>query len=101
MVSDIKGLINRETSATRQGQGSARVDARRDSESAGVSSTATDDTVELSSVVEVLRSAARELAAQPAVDEARVKDIRDALARGEYTVDPERLARKLIDADNA
>ena len=50
-------------------------------------------------VSQTYRTAAR-LAAEPAVDEARVRNIKDALARGEYEIDPERIARKLIDSDN-
>jgi negative regulator of flagellin synthesis FlgM len=56
--------------------------------------------VALSGLADAIRTVAAKLAAEPAVDESRVKGIKDALARGDYTIDPERIARKLIDADN-
>jgi flagellar biosynthesis anti-sigma factor FlgM len=49
---------------------------------------------------EVIKTTAARLAAEPAVDETRVRTIKDALARGEYQIDAERIARKLIDSDN-
>ena len=57
-------------------------------------------TVELSGVADLIATAARKLAAEPAVDQARVQEIRKAITSGSYTVDPERIARKLIDADS-
>lgn len=101
MVSDIKGYNSRETSATRQGQASGvRADRQAESGSAGSVPPARDDTVALSALPEVIKTTAARLAAEPAVDEARVRNIKDALARGEYDIDPERIARKLIDLDN-
>lgn len=102
MVSDIKGYNTRETSATRQGQASG-VRAERAVEQSSAGSTASparDDTVALSGLPGVIKTAAAKLAAEPAVDETRVRNIKDALARGEYEIDPERIARKLLDSDN-
>src|SRR5262245_22781283 len=102
MVSDIKGLNTRQTTGPRQGETGAvghagrSADAKRANES-----NAPDDTVELSGLSEVIKTAARKLAAESPVDEARVKEVKDSVANGSYAVDPERLARKLIDADNA
>lgn len=101
MVSDIKGYTSRETGATRQGRTSdVRADRQAESGSAGAAPPARDDTVALSGLPEVIKTTAARLAAEPAVDEARVQTIKDALARGEYEIDPERIARKLIDSDN-
>ncbi|MBK8992092.1 MAG: flagellar biosynthesis anti-sigma factor FlgM [Gammaproteobacteria bacterium] len=72
--------------------------ARRRGTPAGAA--ARDDTVELSGVADLIATAARKLAAEPAVDQARVQEIRKAITSGSYTVDPERIARKLIDADS-
>ena len=102
MVSDIKGLNTRQTTGPRQGEtgavrkGGPAADSKRTSES-----NAPDDTVELSGLAEVIKTAARKLAAESPVDEARVREIKHSVANGDYAVDPERLARKLIDADNA
>ena len=100
MVSDIKGFDSRQTSGARTGEtGAVRADTRT---GAGRQARAVDrdDTVELSGVADLIATAARKLAAQPAVDPARVEEIRTAIASGSYTVDPERIARKLIDADS-
>ena len=97
---DIKGLNSRETTGARQGEtGAVRTDPRaRNTAQAG--DVARDDTVELSSLAEFIRTEASKLAAQPAVDENRVRDIRNAIASGEYQIDSTRVAQKLIEADN-
>ena len=100
MVSDIKGFDSRQTAGARTGEaGAVRADARQ-GVSGRVRPAARDDTVELSGVAELIATAARKLAAEPAVDQARVQEIRKAITNGSYTVDPERIARKLIDADS-
>ena len=102
MVSDIKGLNTRQTTGPRQGEtGAVRNDGRSAESGRASESNAPDDTVELSGLAEVIKTAARKLASESPVDEARVREIKDALTSGDYTVDPERLARKLIDADNS
>ena len=101
MVSDIKGYNSRETGATRQGQASGvRAERQVDSNTTGTAPAARDDTVALSALPEVIKTTAARLSAEPAVDETRVRSIKDALARGEYQIDAERIARKLIDSDN-
>ncbi len=100
MVSDIKGFDSRQTAGARTGEaGAVRADARQ-GVSGRVRPAARDDTVELSGVAELIATAARKLAAEPAVDQARVQEIRKAIASGTYTVDPDRIARKLIEADS-
>jgi negative regulator of flagellin synthesis FlgM len=100
MVSDIKGYNTRDTSATRQGQASGvRAERQVESGSTVAAPAARDDTVALSGLPEVIKTTAARLAAEPAVDEARVRDIKEALARGEYQIDPDRIARKLLDSD--
>ena len=101
MVSDIKSYISRETGATRQGQTSGvRAERQSESGSTGATAASRDDTVALSDLPEVIKSTATRLAAEPAVDETRVRGIKDALARGEYQIDADRIARKLIESDN-
>ena len=101
MVSDIKGYNSRETGATRQGQASGvRVERSGEPGTAGTAAVAPQDTVALSDLPDVIKSTATRLASEPAVDETRVRSIKDALARGEYQVDAERIARKLIESDN-
>jgi negative regulator of flagellin synthesis FlgM len=99
MVSDIKGFESLQPGGPRAGDvGKARADAPVRAER-GTEASSRDDTVELSGLAEVVATAARRLAAEPAVDQARVQEIRKALASGSYTADPARIARKLIEAD--
>ena len=100
MVSDVKGIGTRQTTGPRQGEsGALRSDGRAAAASQN-GAASRDDTVELSGLAEVISTAARALAAEAPVNEARVQEIRDAIADGSYTIDPARIARKLIDADN-
>lgn len=45
-----------------------------------------------------LATAARDASAAP-IDKARVAELRAAIANGSYTVDPEKIAAKMIDLD--
>ncbi len=101
MVSEIKGFFTRETSGPRQGQaGAVRAEQAQGAPRSAAGAAARDDTVELSTLSEAIRNAARALAAEPAIDESRVRELKDAIASGAYRVDPERVALKLIEADN-
>ena len=101
MVSDIKGLNTRQTTGPRSSEsGSVRSNARSAGTDRATGESAAGDTVELSGLAEVIRTAARSLAADAPVDEAKVRELKDAILNGGYAVDPDRLARKLIDADN-
>ena len=101
MVSDIKGLDARQPAAARS---NATGKLGSDSSSVGGSrndgGSASEDRVQLSGLSEAIKVAARALASESPVDEGRVRDIKESIANGSYEVDPERLARKLIDADN-
>jgi negative regulator of flagellin synthesis FlgM len=72
--------------------------ARSASES--TKSAAQQDRVELSQDAQVLQSLANEVADLPAVDAARVDDIRRAISEGRYHVDPVRLAQKFLELEN-
>jgi negative regulator of flagellin synthesis FlgM len=61
---------------------------------------AQQDRVELSQGAQVLQSLASEVADLPAVDTARVDDIRRAISEGRYHVDPVRLAQKFLELEN-
>ncbi len=58
------------------------------------------DRVELSQGAQVLQTLASEVADLPAVDTARVDDIRRAISEGRYHVDPVRLAQKFLELEN-
>lgn len=55
-----------------------------------------DDAVSVTDDAELLRALDAQIAATPAVNAARVEEVRDALANGEYRIDPERIAEKLL-----
>jgi negative regulator of flagellin synthesis FlgM len=100
MVSDIKGFNSRQTNGPRESEaGVVRADARAAARSQGTAGSR-DDTVALSGVAEVIKTTAAALAAEPAVNEARVQEIKTAVERGDYSIDPDRIARKLIEADS-
>ncbi|MBB4632832.1 flagellar biosynthesis anti-sigma factor FlgM [Sphingosinicella soli] len=67
---------------------------------AGAAKTATAEAAPTPARAELsaLASAARDAAAAP-VDNARVAELRAAIASGSYTVDPEQIARKMVDLD--
>jgi len=100
MVSDIKGIDTRQAASLRQGEAESVRSGDRKGRTERAGGAAQDDTVELSGLAEVVKTTAQQLAAEPAANESRVTELRNALSRGDYQVDPERLARRLIDADN-
>lgn len=102
MVSDIKGVNPQPTNGARDGEKTAAVrNEPREARTERASGPAPDDTVELSGLAEAIRSAVRALADEPAVDDARIRELQRAIAEGSYETDPERIARRLIDADNS
>ena len=74
---------------------STKVDATVDASPRG-----SEDTVQLSDQAQDIARIQRALAQLPEIDEARVKEIRDQIANGTYTVDVEALAEKIL-ADDA
>jgi negative regulator of flagellin synthesis FlgM len=67
---------------------------------AGAAKTATAQTAPTPARAELseLATAARDAAAAP-IDTARVAELRAAIANGTYKVDPEQIARKMVDLD--
>ena len=55
------------------------------------------DTVNLTDMASRLRSLEQKLANQSDVDEAHINQVRDAISRGEYKINPERIADKMMD----
>ena len=54
------------------------------------------DSVTLTESVTLLRAAEAVIERAPEVDAARVERIRDAIARGDYSVDPQRIATAML-----
>jgi len=55
------------------------------------------DTVSITDMAGRLRSLEQKLANQSEVDQSHVNEVRDAISRGEYKVNPERVADKMMD----
>lgn len=61
----------------------------------------TGEQVTLTPAAQRFREATRSAATGASVDEARVEALRADLAAGRYTIDPKRIAAKLLDAELA
>ncbi|WP_166251323.1 flagellar biosynthesis anti-sigma factor FlgM [Marinobacter salicampi] len=59
------------------------------------------ENVSLSAQAKDLKQIEQQLASYPEVDDARVEEIKAALADGSYKVDAEKLAQKMLDMDNS
>lgn len=55
------------------------------------------DTVSLTDMASRMKSLESKLESQPAIDQSRVDKVREAISRGEYRVNPERVADKMMD----
>ncbi|WP_374013937.1 flagellar biosynthesis anti-sigma factor FlgM [Pseudoxanthomonas koreensis] len=67
--------------------------------SAPVENVQAGDSLRLTGEATGLQTLQRELAAAPAVDSARVAEVRLALESGSYRVDPARIAERMLDMD--
>ena len=61
------------------------------------SAAASGDTVSLTDMASRMKSLESKLETQPAIDQSRVDRVRDAISRGEFRIDPERVADKMMD----
>lgn len=102
MVSDIKGPNGAPLNGTQRNTANRAggLDSRSAESSSAASPAAGDDSVKLSGLADVIRSTASSLADEPSVDDAKVQRIKDAIANGQYPVDSQRLAQKLIDFES-
>jgi len=67
---------------------------------AAVASSNSADTVKLTGTASQLRGLEQQLAAQPVVDTQRVSAIRHEINSGQFMVNPERVADKMIQIEN-
>lgn len=100
MANDINGI----NAGRAQQANDKQVQTRREPTGQGIARTQTantgstgQDKVSLTDMASRLKSLEQKLAQQPSVDQARVDKVRNAMARGEYHVDPQRVADKMID----
>ena len=96
MPQDISGINSGRSHQSNDRQVSSVKSDSGSSTSSSQSSTA-GDSVQLTDMAGRLRSLEQKLATQPDVDQSHVNEIRDAISRGEYKVDPDRVADKMMD----
>lgn len=60
-----------------------------------------DDVVSLTGTAENLRSMASQLASEPQVNQEKIAAVKDALASGNYQLDPARIAQKFVEIEKA
>lgn len=58
------------------------------------------DSVSITDMAGRLRSLEQKLANQSEIDQSHVNKVRDAISRGEYKVDPDRVADKMMDFES-
>ena len=97
MPQDINGINSGRSQHAndRQVQSIKRDGQAGNSQSTGARSQA--DTVNLTDMAGRLRSLEQKLASQSDIDQAHINQVRDAISRGEYKIDPERVADKMMD----
>ena len=99
MVSDINNINSRQTGTARRSEDSAVNKASGETDSNSRPEAAGDDVVVNLSQANQVESAAKQLAAQSAVNETRVDQLREQIRNGDYQLSPERIAQKLLAAD--
>lgn len=70
-----------------------------DARDKAIEAPAAGDSLRLTGEAAGLQALQRELAARPAMDEARVEQVREALASGSYRIDPEAIAAGMLALD--
>lgn len=94
--------INRSTTDALNNNGSAKTRDKESSESQSSNPRpATEDTVSLSEQSLQVRDLQQQLENLPEVDAEKVEAIKQEIARGNYPLDPERIAQNLISLEKA
>jgi len=102
MVSDIKGTNARPTPETQLQDNAKRVESAvaRASGQTPDAGKAAADSVQISRLPGLIKSTAKSLSQESSVNETRVKELKAAIANGEYPVDANRIAQKILDFDS-
>lgn len=58
------------------------------------------DNVSLTGMAEHLRTLEQQISSQSEIDQDRVNRVREAISRGEYRINPEKVANKMMDLDS-
>ncbi len=104
MANEINGLNSGKTQSSndRHVQNIKR-DTAKSGETTGatVPSTASADKLSLTDTASKLKALEKQLASEPEVDEKRVSDVTNKMNKGEYKVDPDRVAGKMMDFESS
>jgi len=93
MPHDISGI----NSGRSQHSSDRQVSSVKSEGGSSTSSATSGDSVQITDMAGRLRSLEQKLASQSEVDQSHVNEIRDAISRGEYKVDADRVADKMMD----
>jgi negative regulator of flagellin synthesis FlgM len=101
MANDISGINSGRSQQTNEKQvQTTRRDTANTTSRTPMGGQSGQDKVSLTDMASRLKSLENKLAEQPDVDQARVDRVRTALARGEYRVNPDRVADKMMDFES-
>ncbi|MDX1581503.1 MAG: flagellar biosynthesis anti-sigma factor FlgM [Alphaproteobacteria bacterium] len=95
-----RGQVNTQKTPTDKSQ-ATRTEQQPAEQTPVATRPASGENVKLSSQAESLKQVEQQLADLPEVDDARIEQIRSALADGSYKIDAEKLAQKMLDMDNS
>ncbi|MDG3088804.1 flagellar biosynthesis anti-sigma factor FlgM [Vibrio hannami] len=93
-MASIDNVRSSQAMTTNRSQARAESAAKQDSGKA--ESKVSSDSVSLSQQGKAMGQLQQQMAAQPSFDSAKVAAIKEAIANGSYTVDPEKLADNMI-----
>lgn len=95
MANDISGInSSRSQQAGERNVSGAKKESTDSTSSAPASSSS--DKVSLTDTAARLKALEHQLAQQPEIDDKRVSNVQDAISNGNYKVDPERVADKMM-----
>ena len=102
MANDITNINSSRSTASGNRQ-SQRIDSADNKGTSNTSQVSTDtaDKVSLTSTAARLKDIEQRLASQTSVDNNRVNQMRSAINNGEYNVDADRVANKMIDFESS
>lgn len=97
MSNDIDAIFKQQPAASQQTAASRNAAAGQSANASNQQQST--DTVQLTNSARVLHELERAVADAPVVDSKRVSDLAQAVASGEYQVDAERVAEKILQFD--
>lgn len=95
-MAGIDNIRSGQTMTTSTNRSSVRNDNQTSSSESAKKSTVAQDSVSLSSQGKAVGEMHSQMASQPSFDKAKVAAIKEAIANGSYTVDPEKLADNMM-----